>query len=58
MGKWQEVGQTHRLAAMKGRQRASGPAEGVDEAYPVVFGFHRDLPILGTLNFCLGIVFL
>lgn len=31
---------------------------GLDRAYPVVFGFHRDLPILATLNFPLGVLFL
>ena len=32
--------------------------EGVGGAYPVVFSFHRDLPILGALNSPLGILFL
>lgn len=33
-------------------------AEGVDGAYPVVFSFHRDLPVLGALDSPLGILFL
>lgn len=36
----------------------AGQPEGMREAYPVVFSFHRDLPIVATLNSPLGVFLL
>lgn len=44
--------------AARAADRGPVARRGSGAAYPVVFGFHRDLPVLGALNSPLGILFL